>query len=208
MMAFSAVTAVHRRIPKEAFYRHLTLTKVLKEKFITDVDKIFVENSLTKDNLNLTAESKIQEILLLSLFLKKREFDTKIIEAIAKQNPHKLVFLLVYEDSGQLAVWHGKLYCTEWRRSADVELEARGFSLDEIWDSFVEQIAVFEEHAKEVGELSIDERLAMQEQIIKLEKQIRKTEDAAWREQQPKKRFELYQRLQDYKNQLEELISG
>ena len=52
MMAFSAVTAVHRRIPKEAFYRHLTLTKVLKEKFITDVDKIFVENSLTKDNLN------------------------------------------------------------------------------------------------------------------------------------------------------------
>lgn len=89
-----------------------------------------------------------------------------------------------------------------------MELEARGFSLDEIWDSFVEQIAVSEEHAKAVGELSIDERLAMQEQIIKLEKQIRKTEDAAWREQQPKKRFELYQRLQDYKNQLEELISG
>ena len=208
MMAFSAVTAVHRRIPKEAFYRHLTLTKVLKEKFITDVDKIFVENSLTKDNLNLTAESKIQEILLLSLFLKKREFDTKIIEAIAKQNPHKLVFLLVYEDSGHLAICLGKLYCTVWRMSADVELEAKGFSLDEIWDSFVEQIAVSEEHAKAVGELSIDERLAMQEQIIKLEKQIRKTEDAAWREQQPKKRFELYQRLQDYKNQLEELISG
>ena len=208
MIDFPTATVVHRRMPKEAFYKHLAITKMLKEKFVSDVDRIFVENSFTKDNLNLAADSKIQEILLLSLFLKKREFDTKIIEAIAKQNPHKLVFLLVYEDSGQLAIWHGKLYCTEWRMSADVELEAKGFSLDEIWDSFVEQIAVSEEHAKAVGELSIDERLAMQEQIIKLEKQIRKTEDAAWREQQPKKRFELYQRLQDYKNQLEELISG
>ena len=54
-MAFPAITAVHRRIPKEAFYKHLTLTKVLKEKFITDVDRIFVENSFTKDNLNLAA---------------------------------------------------------------------------------------------------------------------------------------------------------
>lgn len=207
-MAFPAATAVHRRIPKEAFYKHLTLTKVLKEKFIADVDRIFVENSFTKDNLNLAAESKIQEILLLSLLLKKREFDTKIIEAIAKQNPHKLVFLLVYEDSRQLAIWHGKLYCTKWRASADIELEAKGFSLNKIWDSFVEQIAVFEEHAKAASELSIDERLAMQEQIIKLEKQIQKAEDVAWREQQPKKRFELYQRLQDYKNELEELISG
>ena len=208
MIDFPAVTAVHRRIPKEAFYRHLTLVKVLKEKFISDVDGIFVENSLTKDNLNLTAEAKIQEILLLSLFLKKQKFDARIIEAIAKQNPHKLVFLLIYEDSKQLAIWHGKLYYTEWRQSADMGLEARGFSLDEIWDSFVEQIAVYEEHAKKAAGLSIDERLVMQERIFKLEKRIQKTEADAWKEQQPKKRFELYQRLRSYKNELEELIGG
>lgn len=205
MIDFPAATAVHRRMPKEAFYKHLPLTKVLKEKFVSDVDKIFVENSLTKDNLNLTAESEIKEILLVSLFLKKQGFDAKIIETIAKQNPHKLIFLLIYEDSRQLAMWYGKLYRTEWMPSADTELKAQGFSLDEIWDSFIEQIAIYEEHAKAAGEISIDERLAMQEQIIKLEKQIQKTEAAAWKEQQPKKRFELYQRLQAYKNKLREL---
>ena len=186
----------------------MPLTKVLKEKFISDVDKIFVENSLTRDNLNLTEESEIKEILLLCISLKKQDFDAKIIEAIAKQNPHKLIFLLIYEDSRQLAIWHGKLYRTEWIPSSDIELKAEGFSLDEIWDSFIEQIAIGKEQAKAAGELSIDERLTIQEQIIKLEKQIQKTETAAWKEQQPKKRFELYQRLQGYKNELEELKRG
>ena len=109
MINFPTATAVHRRIPKEAFYRHLPLTKVLKERFVSDVDRIFVENSLTKDNLNLVAESEVKEILLLSLFLKKQEIDAKIIEAIAKQNPHKLIFQLIYEDSASqfvsLALW-------------------------------------------------------------------------------------------------------
>lgn len=164
-----------------------------------------MENSLTKDNLNLVAESEVKEILLLSLFLKKQEIDAKIIEAIAKQNPHKLIFQLIYEDNGQLAIWYRKLYRTEWMLLVDIELKTQGFSLDEIWDSFIEQIAISEKHAKSAGGISIDERLAIQEQRIKLEKQIKKTEAAAWKEQQPKKRFELYQRLQVYKNRLEDL---
>ena len=205
MINFPTATAVHRRIPKEAFYRHLPLTKVLKERFVSDVDRIFVENSLTKDNLNLVAESEVKEILLLSLFLKKQEIDAKIIEAIAKQNPHKLIFQLIYEDNGQLAIWYRKLYRTEWMLLVDIELKTQGFSLEEIWDSFIEQIAISEKHAKSAGGISIDERLAIQEQRIKLEKQIKKTEAAAWKEQQPKKRFELYQRLQVYKNRLEDL---
>lgn len=208
MTDFPAATVVHKRIPKEAFYKHLPLTRAVKEKFVSDVDRIFVENSLTKDNLNLTTESKIKEILLLSLFLKKKEFDAKVIEAIAKQNPHKLIFLLHYEDCGQLAIWHGKLYRTEWMTAAGVELKAQGFSLDEIWDSFIEQIALCDEHSKVTVGCTIDERLARQQQIIELEKQIQKTEAAAWKEQQPKKQFELYQRLQVYRNKLEELKRG
>ena len=174
MINFPTATAVHRRIPKEAFYRHLPLTKVLKERFVSDVDRIFVENSLTKDNLNLVAESEVKEILLLSLFLKKQEIDAKIIEAIAKQNPHKLIFQLIYEDNGQLAIWYRKLYRTEWMLLVDIELKTQGFSLDEIWDSFIEQIAISEKHAKSAGGISIDERLAIQEQRIKLEKQIKR----------------------------------
>lgn len=92
--------------------------------------------------------------------------------------------------------------------SSDTRLSAQGFTLNEIWDSFVGQIAIEEEHVKAAGELSDDERLALQEQITKLEKQIQKTQAAAWKEQHPKKQFELYQRLQGYRKDLEGLRNG
>lgn len=208
MIDFPTATAVHRRLPKEAFYKHLSLTKVLKDKFVSDVERITVENSLTKDTLNLTVDSEIKEILLLSITLKKQEFDGKVIEAIARQNPHKLIFLLAFENSRQLALYHGKLYQTQWMDSSEVNLKPRGFSLDEIWDAFVEQIALYEERAEKTDSLSVDERLALQEQILKLEKLIKKTEAAAWKEQQSKKQFEIYTRLRAYKKNLEFLKSG
>ena len=208
MIEFPAATAVHRRLPKEAFYKHLPLTKILKEKFVSDVDRIVVENSFTKENLNLASDAEIKEIMLLSISLKNQEFDGKVIEAIARQNPHKLVFLLSFEDQQQLAVYHNKLYRTLWMAHDEIELKLQGYSLDEIWDSFVEQIALYEERAEQTEDISIEDRLAIQDQILKLEKKIDKTENAMWKEQQPKKKFELHTRLREYQKKLEDLKHG
>ena len=208
MIEFPAATAVHRRLPKEAFYKHLPLTKILKEKFVSDVDRIVVENSFTKENLNLASDAEIKEIMLLSISLKSQEFDGKVIEAIARQNPHKLVFLLSFENQQQLAVYHNKLYRTLWMKHDEIALKLRGYSLDEIWDSFIEQIALYEERAEQTDALSIEDRLAIQDQILKLEKQIDKTENAMWKEQQPKKKFALHTRLREYQKKLEDLKHG
>ena len=208
MIEFPAATAVHRRLPKEAFYKHLPLTKILKEKFVSDVDRIVVENSFTKENLNLASDAEIKEIMLLSISLKNQEFDGKVIVAIARQNPHKLVFLLSFEDQQQLAIYHNKLYRTLWMAHDEIELKLQGYSLDEIWDSFIEQIALYEERAEEIADLSIEDRLEIQDQILKLEKQIDKTENTMWKEQQPKKKFELHTRLREYQKKLEDLKHG
>lgn len=208
MIEFPTATAVHRRLPKEAFYKHLPLTKILKEKFVSDVDRIVVENSFTKENLNLASNAEIKEIMLLSISLKSQEFDGKVIEAIARQNPHKLVFLLSFENQQQLAVYHNKLYRTLWIKHDEIALKLQGYSLDEIWDSFIEQIALYEERAEQTDALSIEDRLAIQDQILKLEKQIDKTENAMWKEQQPKKKFELHTRLREYQKKLEDLKHG
>ena len=55
---------------------------------------------------------------------------------------------------------------------------------------------------------TIHEQLKMQDEINRLHMVIQKTEKAAWKEQQPKKRFELYTKLQEYKKQLEEITHG
>lgn len=208
MIDFPASTVVRRRLPKEAFYKHLPLSAVLKAKFVSDVDHIVVENSLTKGNLNLAKESGIKEILLLSVTLKKQDFDGKIVEAIARENPHKLIFLLAYEDERQLAVYHSKLYRTEWLKDDELSLTLKGNTLDEIWDDLVRQIAISSEAVLQKQNQTIEEQLKDQDEIDRLSKLIKKTETATWKEQQPKKRFELYSKLKDYQKQLEEITNG
>ena len=84
-----------------------------------------------------------------------------------------------------------------------INQEEKGtFSLDEIWDIFVEQITLYEERAEKMNFFSLDERLSLQEQILKM---IEKAEAAARREQQPKKKFEIYTRLRE---KMEDLKSG
>jgi hypothetical protein len=208
MIDFPASTIVRRRLPKEAFYKRLPLTAALKQKFVSDVDRITVENSLTKGNLNLAKDSEINEILLLSIILKKQDFDGKIVEAIARQNPHKLIFMLVYDDERQLAVYHSKLYRTKWMKENNLSLTLAGNTLDEIWDDLVRQIAISSEAVLQRQDRTIDEQLKDQDEIDRLNKLIKKTEAAVWKEQQPKKKFELYTRLQEYKKQLEEITNG
>ena len=175
---------------------------------MSDVDRIVVENSLTKSNLNLVKEAEIKEVMLLSITLKKQDFDGKIVEAIARQNPHKLIFLLCYEDNRQLAVYHGKLYRTDWVPEDKVRLSLSGDNLDAIWDDLLQQVAVHSEAALGQKGKTIDDQLKMQDEIDRLNKLIKKTETAVWKEQQPKKRFELYTRMQEYRKQLEEITNG
>lgn len=208
MIDFPASTIVRRRLPKEAFYKHLPLSAALKQKFVSDVDRITVENSLTKGNLNLEKDSEIREIMLLSISLKKQDFDGKIVEAIARQNPHKLIFMLVYDDERQLAVYHSKLYRTKWMKENNLSLTLAGNTLDEIWDDLVRQIAVSSEAVLKQEGQTIDEQLKTQDEINRLNTLIKRIEVAAWKEQQPKKKFELYTRLQEYKKQLEEIANG
>lgn len=208
MIELPEATKIHKKIDKKLFYERLPMTSALKEKFVSDVERIFVENSLTAENLRLTKASAIAEILLVVIELKKQQFDGKILEAIARQNPHKLLFLLSYEAEVQLALYHGKLYRSPWRPTESFTLSAKGFSLKEIWDGFIERIALSEERVKAVDAMTIDQRLALQDKILRLEKMIAKTEAAAWRETQPKKRFALYTKLQAYKQELEAVKNG
>ena len=208
MIDLPEATRVNRRLPKEAFYKKLALNTAMKDKFISDIERIVVENSLTKENLNFSDDADVKEILLLSLTLKKPEIDNRILEVIARQNPHKLVFLAVYEDRRQLALYSGKLYKTEWMNENELQLSTHGFNLDQIWNNLIEQIALHEERAESVTELTIGERLALQEQIIKLEKKIEKLEADLMKEQQPRKKFDKFTELQKYKKELENMKHG
>lgn len=201
MITLPGTTVVNRIMPKEIFYKRLALSNEIREKFVSDIKHITLQNSLTAATLHLEPNEQVNEILVLVIDLKRQEFDTRIVENIARQNQHELVFLLRYSNLGQLALFHNKLYCTQWRALDDLQLVAKGFTLDAVWDGFLEQIALANESAPQ-GDLSVEERIKRQETVQKLQKEIDKTEKLARAEKQPKKRFELYQQVQELKRRL------
>lgn len=203
-----ASTLIHRRMPKEAFYKHMTLTSGQRDRFVSDIDKIFAEYSFTADNLHLQKSGEIKEIILLQIEMRTEKYDAKILEAIARQNPHKLVFLLKYNDVEQLAIYHTKLYRTDWMLTDGKELAIHGFTLDDVWNHLIEQVALTNEEISNQDKQSLDDRLKRKDEIEKLEKVIKKLEATAWKEQQPKKKFDTYNRLQKTKEALEELKNG
>ncbi|PHJ37536.1 hypothetical protein P378_14725 [Desulforamulus profundi] len=202
MLSFPSTAVVGRIMPKEAFYKRLTLSSEVREKFVSDVKRIVLEYKLAPDTLNVEKGGEIAEILVLSIELKKQDLDYRIIENIARQNAHKLLFLLKFQDQGQLALYYSKLYKTQWLPLADLELAVKGLNLDNIWEGFIEQIALQEEIVPATGGLTIEEKLKKQETILKLQKEVDKLERLSRNEKQPKKRFELYTKLQSMKKKL------
>lgn len=204
MLTFPSKAAVRRVMPKEAFYKQLTLSSELREKFVSDVKRIVVEYKLAPDTLNIEKDGELSEILVLFIELKKQDMDYRIIENIARQNTHKLLFLLIFQDQGQLALYYSKLYKTRWMPLTDLKLDSRGLNLDNIWEGFIEQIALQDDVISAFESLSVAEKLKKQETILKLQKEIDKLERLSRNEKQPKKRFKLYTQLQGWKKNLVE----
>jgi hypothetical protein len=205
MINFPVSSSVGRILPKEAFYKRLNLSLELKKNFVTDIRRINVENSLTENTLNLKPGAEVTEILVLGLDLKNQTIDNRILEIISRQNQHKIIFLLRFDGQGQLALYQSKLYKTEWQPIGEMILEMRGFNLDQVWDGFVEQIALVLEAERDIKEASVDCRLRRQEDIQRLEKKIFQLEKAARAEKRPKKKFEMAMQVQQLNKKLDEL---
>ena len=205
MIIFPGGSTVSRILPKEEFYRRLKINSDLKRKFVSDIRRITVENSLTENTLHLKPGTDVVEIIVLALDLKKQTVDDRILEQIARQNKHNILFIMRFEEQGHLALYINKLYKTEWQALEAMQLETKGFTLDEVWNGYVEQVAINEESELAVKEAPVAYRLKRQEEILKLKKNIEKLEKEARAEKQPKKKFELAMQVQQLTKELDEL---
>lgn len=132
--------------------------------------------------------------------LKKKEYDKKTIATLSKLIPQNILFVLEYENESRLAIYHTKVMQTEWKPTENQQIELQGLNLDTVWENIVKglECGVWNE------ELSLDENLALHEQQEKLQKQITKLEKQARTERQPKKKFELHQKITKLKKELGE----
>ena len=99
--------------------------------------------------------------------------------------------MLEAERRQRLAVFQTRLYMTDWIEANSLRLPLVGLNLDKVWENIVSQIAGIE---MEQGR-SLDDQLVVAAQREKLQREIARLEKQARAERQPKKKFELVQKL-------------
>uniref|UniRef100_UPI004026B891 DUF4391 domain-containing protein n=1 Tax=Prevotella sp. TaxID=59823 RepID=UPI004026B891 len=205
MITFPESTLVGKPVPKTAFYKNLEVNAKMKQRFVDDVASVTWVAKIAPSTLNVADGKTVHEITVFRMVLKKEEVPSDVLTLIDKQMPRHTVFMLQYDDKQCLYVnykeWHDaeqrqfdivKTYQTAWMKDADIVLAIEGSTMDAVFSSFVRQIAggLLDANRTDLhtAVMADKEREQLQKSINILERQMRK-------EKQPRKRFEMHQRL-------------
>lgn len=200
MLGLPKATEMSKQLPKKAIYTKFQMNTAAKAKIDADISRITIVNEITPNKVNIPAGEDVKSFFVLLVSLKKKEYDEKTIATLSKLIPQNILFVLEYENESRLAIYHIKVMQTEWKPTENQQIELHGLNLDTVWENIVKSLecGVWNE------ELSLDENLALHEQQEKLQKQITKLEKQARTERQPKKKFELHQKITKLKKELGE----
>lgn len=191
MILLPQTTEFDRKIPKQTFYENIKISSAIKRIFIDEIKSIYWKNKISTATFNVEVGEKVEEIQILELQLYKPELDFSALQVIKNGIPYNIVFMLTCEDKSQLVVFHSKMFCTQWTPTKELQLEIIGTNLDDIWNNFVKQIGNIEIKDNR----TLDEQIAENERVAKLQKEIEKLERMAKKEVQPKRKFELHQEI-------------
>lgn len=196
MLGLPKSTEMSKQLPKKAVYAKFQMNTAAKEKIDADISRITIVNEITPAKINIPAGESVGSFFVLLVALKKKDFDEKTVATLSKLIPQNILFVLEFEGQSKLAIYHTKLMQTDWKPTESCTIELRGLNLDKVWENIIRslELGVWNE------ELSLDENLTLHTEQEKLKKQIEKLEKQARAEKQPKKKFELVQRIKKMRN--------
>ena len=191
MLGLPKSTELNKPLPKTAIYTKFQMNAAEKAKIDADISRIVIVNEVSAAKLNLAPGESVQAFFVLQVTLKHREFSEKTLITLSKLIPQNMVLLLECDGQAKLAIYHTKLLQTPWRDPADLTLAIKGLTMDAVWENVIVQVGNIR---LQTGN-TLDQQIAIDEQRVKLEKEIARLEKLAWAEKQPKKKFELVQRI-------------
>jgi hypothetical protein len=190
-------TEVKKQLPKKAIYAKFDLKSSQRESFDADVARIDIVAVISLETIPAISEGKkIKEFYLLAVQLKRKEYDTKNIALLSKLISQNILFALQYENETQLAIYHTKILCSKWEFTDQIKIPFSGLNLDSVWENI----------AKSIGQIDVEDGNTLAEQIktneerARIEKQIALLESQARKETQPRKKFELVKQINKLKN--------
>lgn len=80
------------RVPKEKFYSHGTVTAVVKDKFVSEVQRITWAYKLAEATINLPASLAVPEVQVFHIDAKGKDVSDAVLAAIDRAIPFPIIF--------------------------------------------------------------------------------------------------------------------
>lgn len=214
MLGLPQSTEFNKRIPKQKFYEHITVSPALKKSFVDQIRMIYWRNKVAATTVNLAPGTIVDEVEVFEIKLNSAPLDEAVLRQIDREISYHIIFLLEYE--GKLQAWTaykekmpaanavfkvGKYYHTEWMTEAELPIRIDGLNLDAVYENFVRQIAGDALKA-DSGE-SLKASVERDEKKKQLEKQIAVLENKMRREKQLNRQMEMNAELKKLKKEWE-----
>ena len=202
MIGLPKTTELNRQLPKNAIYAKFQMNTAEKERIDRDISRIYIVNEISAAKVNLKEGAEVKSFFVMSVLLKRKDFDEKNIITLSKLIPQNIVMVLEYEGEAKLVTYRNKLLQTVWMPKEKLSIEMKGLDLDAAWENIIIQIGGL---TIEQGR-TLDEQISIDGQRAKLQKKIDRLEKLARTEKQPKKKFELAQQVSKLKKQMEGVL--
>lgn len=153
MIDLPETTNIYGRMPKELFYKHMTVYPELKKTFMDETQSITWRNKLSPETMPITPGKNIDEIAVVEIVLTRQAISQTLLELLARETEPYTVFIVRYEDWGQ--IWfcrregrnqlQGQIRCdpyyqTSWLLYDDLELKLEGENLDQVYTNFLNHL--------------------------------------------------------------------
>lgn len=216
MLGLPQSTEFNKRIPKQKFYEHITVSPALKKSFVDQIRMIYWRNKVAATTVNLAPGTIVDEVEVFEIKLNSASLDEAVLRQIDREISYHIIFLLEYE--GKLQAWTaykektptanavfkvGKYYHTEWMTEAELPIRIDGLNLDAVYENFVRQIAGDALKA-DSGE-SLKASVERDEKKKQLEKQIAVLENKMRKERQLNRQIEMNATIKELRNELSEV---
>ena len=193
MLGLPASTEIHKVLTKKKVFEHFgaSMSAERRKRFDADIARMTLVQEISPVSLNLEAGEAVQSLFVMHVLLRTADFDPQSIAYLSRMFGQRLVLLLEADSRQRLALWQTRLLMTQWAAAGSLTLPLSGLNLDTVWENIVSRIAGIE---RAQGQ-TLDEQLAAAAQREKLQREIARLEKQARAERQPKKKFELVQKL-------------
>ena len=198
MLGLPKSTELSKQLPKKAIYLKFNMNTAAKDKFDADISRITIVSEISPTTTTIAAGENIPAIYVLLVSLKHKDYSEATIAQLNRLINQSMVLVLECGTERRLAVYHTKLIQGEWQNADDCKLTLKGLNLDDVWNNIVVQIGSID---VETGN-SLEEQIAADEQRNKILNEIARLEAQARKEKQPKKKFELVQRINTLKKDI------